>query len=528
MLALTLIAAACGGDDGGNAETATADTAADAVKAEVGKLELGGTTTTAAGSTGATSAAPVKEPTTMDEWEKLWESERAAVVKRIKDNKWGLQADGKTVTGPEGFTIDLSKCSTGWSNTEGVSDTEIKIGNHSPLSGTLADSGNIPRAGQVILDYYSSKGFFKDSNGKSRKVNLLVKDDGYDPARTIPIVDEFLDSEKVFAIWGLGTPSVMKTYDKINQRCVPHPFAVTGHPAWGDPVNHPWTTGILMAYNTEAVLWGAFIDQRIDELTKKDGKATIAALVMNNDFGKAYDLGFKTYLATSKNKDKIEYVSETIEPQAPTVTDAMTNLQAKSPEMFIQMVAGTACSQSFVGAAENGMKETALYLMAASVCKSSTQSGKDVVGDATEGWWIMGGGVRDINSPIEDTTPWIVWVRDTLKSAGYDPKASGQFGFGFAGGWAWVQVLKVAGELDGGLTRANMAVAQRALNMTHPSYLKGIKFNLNGNKDAYWVEGTEVGKYDFAKQAFVQQGDIIELSGKSTNCAWDQSVSNCK
>ena len=33
----------------------------------------------------------------------------------------------------------------------------------------------------------------------------MVKDDGYDPARTIPIVDEYLDSDKVWAAWTTGT-----------------------------------------------------------------------------------------------------------------------------------------------------------------------------------------------------------------------------------------------------------------------------------------------------------------------------------
>ena len=51
-----------------------------------------------------------------------------------------------------------------------------------------------------------------------------MKDDGYDAARAIPNVDEFLDSDKVFAIWTLGTPATLKTYDKINQRCVPQPI----------------------------------------------------------------------------------------------------------------------------------------------------------------------------------------------------------------------------------------------------------------------------------------------------------------
>ena len=528
MLALTLIAAACGGDDGGNAETATVDTAADAVKAEIGKLDVGGTTTTAAGSTATSTAAPTKEPANMAEWEKLWATERAAAVKRIKDNTWGLQADGKTVLGPEGFTVDLSKCAAGWSNTEGLTDTEIKVGQHTILSGPLADAGNISKAAQAMLAYYNGQGLFKDSVGKTRNVNLILKDDGYDPARAIPIVDEFLDSTKVFSVWGLGTPSIMKTYDKINQRCVPHPFAVTGHPAWGDPVNHPWTSGVLLAYNTEAVLWGAFIDQHIAELTAPDGKATIAALIMNNDFGKAYDSGFKTYLASSPNKDKIEYVTETIEPAAPTVTDAMTNLGAKNPEMFIQMLAGIPCAQTVTEVAQNGMREKAKFLMAASVCKNQTYFGEKAVGNSSEGWWVMGGGIRDMVSPASDTNAWIVWARDMLKTSGYDYKTSGGFGQGSVLGWGYAQLLAVAGQLDGGLTRANMLVAGRSLSMTHPGYLTGIKWNVNGNKDAYWIEGTEVGKYDFAKQSFVQQGDIIELSGKSTNCAWDQSVANCK
>ena len=86
----------------------------------------------------------------MDEWVALWAKERAAIVKKIKDNGWGMSADGKTVTGPEGFTIDLAKCPAGWSNTEGLTDTEIKIGHTTAQSGTLADYGNIARAMDVI------------------------------------------------------------------------------------------------------------------------------------------------------------------------------------------------------------------------------------------------------------------------------------------------------------------------------------------------------------------------------------------
>ena len=283
LLGLSLVAARRAAETTSGGETAATVDAG--IKAGIEQAGQGGT---------ATSAQPA--PTSMDAWEALWTEERAAVVKNIKDNKWGKSADGKTVTGPEGFTIDLSKCPAGWSDTEGLSDTSIKIGHTTALSGTLADYGNIPKAMNEVFAYYGAKGAFRDSTGKNRTINLVVKDDGYDAARTIPLVDELIDSEKVFAMWTLGSPNTMKTYDKLNQRCIPQPFSMTGHPAWGDPVNHPWTTGLQLAYNTEAVLWGNFIEQHIDEF---DGEANVAALIMNNDFGKSYDAGFKAYLAQS-------------------------------------------------------------------------------------------------------------------------------------------------------------------------------------------------------------------------------------
>jgi hypothetical protein len=90
-----------------------------------------------------------------------------------------------------------------------------------------------------------------------------------------------------------------------------------------------------------------------------------------------------------------------------------------------------------------------------------------------------------------------------------------------------VQALQVAGELDGGLTRTNLILAIRSLDMTHPLLLEGVRFNMDGNADAYLVEGSDIGKYDSAKQQWVQEGAIIELSGKSTNCTFDQAAGVC-
>ena len=51
----------------------------------------------------------------------------------------------------------------------------------------------------------------------------------------------------------------------------------------------------------------------------------------------------------------------------------------------------------------------------------------------------------------------------------------------------------IAGQLHGGLTRTNLMLAQRAMDMTNPMFtLPGVKFNMNGNKDAYLLEGSDL------------------------------------
>jgi branched-chain amino acid transport system substrate-binding protein len=529
LAGLSLVAAACGGDDGDSGDGASTEGTVDQGVNQGVNDALSGTT--AAGGTTDTTAGEAQEhPDSMEAWEALWEEERQAMVDRIKENGWGLSADGATITGPEGFTIDMSKCPGGWNNTEGLTDTEIKIGQAIAQSGTLAVYGQIAKGISVHLAKLNAAGGVTDSEGKTRMYNYVAKDDGYDPARTIPLVDELIDSEKVFAVMTLGSPNTMKVYDKLNQRCIPNPLAMTGHPAWGDPVNHPWTTGEQLAYNTEAVLWGAFLEENADELKANDGKITVAALVMNNDFGKAYDGGFQAWLAQSPMKGDIEYESEVIEPTAPTITDAMTTLASKSPEVFIAMTAGTSCTQAITEAAQNGLKESAMYLFQPSVCKGNSFVGKEKVGgdgSVSDGWWVVGGGLKPADSPALDGDPWVKSARAELEAGGVDWHAEPTALAGSRFAWTVEQTFNVAAQLDGGLTRANFIVALRSFDMTAPFLLEGARFNMNGNADAYLTEASEFSTYNASTQGWDQEGELIELSGKSSNCAFNQSTATC-
>lgn len=517
VIVLSLIAAACGGDD---SDGATGTTTAAAPSSTTETTEAAQTTTTAAGDA----------PASMEEWEELWAAERAAVVERIESEGWGVSEDGDTLVGPAGFTIDLAACGSGWSDTEGLSDTTIKIGHTIPMSGAVGDYGNSTHSNQLVFDYYSDAGAFTDSEGKTRRIEYIVKDDVYDPARTIPLVDELIDSEKVFMNWALGSPPNLKIYDKLNERCIPQPFVQTSHPAFGDPVNHPWTVGaVQLSYTSEAIMWGAFLEQRVDEFPEGE-KIKVAALIMNNDFGKVYDAGFRAYLEESPIKDRIDYFTETSEPQAPSLTDPMTTLAAKDPDVFIAMVAAGVCTQALTEAAQNGMHDNVTYLFQPGVCVGTGYVGRDKVGgdgSAAEGWWLVNPGLRDVNDPSQVDEPFIAWARELLISNGIDPKASSSYGTGFQFSWPLVQVLRIAGELEGGLTRTNLILATRAIEMTHPYVLPGIKFALNGNDDAFAAEGGVFQQWNSADQVWETKGNVIDLNGRSRNCAWDAASSVC-
>ena len=510
LFAFALVAAACGGGDDDTSADDEGTTDAGEEEAEPGgaadddaaQEALSQSTTTA-------PADDIEAAGSIEELEAEWAEARAAVVQRIQDEGYGV-GDDNILRGPAGFEVDLNNCPSDWNETEGLVDGKILIGHTTALSGNLAAYGNIAAGMETYFDYVNANGGIDGLD-----IELIVKDDGYVATQTIELVDELIQSDRPFLIVTLGSPNTLAVYDTLNDLCIPHPFVQTGHPAWGDPENHPWTTMAAgMSYATEAVLWGNWIKTNLaDQLPVK-----VSALVMDNDFGLAYRDGFEKW--AEGNPDVVsEFVPITHDPAAATVTNEMTTVAAEDAEVFISMTAGNPCLLTVQEAGNSGMTTDGTVLFAPSVCKDPNAY-MIPAGEAADGWYIIGGGVKATTDPQYADDPYTKFLNDTLSAAGLDISV-GLYGAGFGQhAWPHVEALKIAAELDGGLTRSNLLIALRSMEGVHPAFLDGIVFSVDGNDDAFYIEGSDISIYDAENESWIQQGPAVDLNGSSPNCAW--------
>lgn len=108
---------------------------------------------------------------------------------------------------------------------QGVSDTEIVVGNTAATTGSFATVGVPFNAGlEAALKAYNDAGGF---DGKT--VRFLHYDDGFDAAQGLTYTKTLVETDKVFALVGhFGTNTVGATLDYIKEIGVPMVYAATG------------------------------------------------------------------------------------------------------------------------------------------------------------------------------------------------------------------------------------------------------------------------------------------------------------
>jgi branched-chain amino acid transport system substrate-binding protein len=173
------------------------------------------------------------------------------------------------------FALALATVASG-ASTPGVTPTQILIGGTTPLSGIASAYASVARGADAYFKYVNTHG-----GVNKRKIKYLIRDDAYDPSKTIDQTRELVQDDKVFAIFdSLGTEQNEATRDYLNAAKVPQLFVASGATTWGrDHKKYPWTIGYQPNYIAEGTIYGRYV-------AKTSPKARVGVLYQNDDYGK--------------------------------------------------------------------------------------------------------------------------------------------------------------------------------------------------------------------------------------------------
>ena len=207
-------------------------------------------------------------------------------------------------------------------DTTGVTDTEIVIGTHQPLTGPAAAYSVISKATTAYFDYINET----EGGVNGRQIMLLVEDDQFSPPITVEVVRRLVEQNNIFAmLGGLGTATHMQVVDYLADHDVPDFFVSTGALEWvRDPEARPIVFGILPYYIGEGMVMGKYIAENY-----AGGK--LGFIGQNDDFGED---GFEG--VTRGVGDALEILpQETFEAADPDVNSQVDRLQSAGATVLV-------------------------------------------------------------------------------------------------------------------------------------------------------------------------------------------------
>ena len=156
----------------------------------------------------------------------------------------------------------------------GVGAEEIRLGMSNAQSGPAAGLGNGIRAGAQA--YFARINAAGGVHG--RRITLIVKDDGYEPARSAANTEALIEADQVFALFGyVGTPTSRAAVPIALRAQLPYLFPFTGAEFLRNPVK-PWVFNIRASYFDET-------EEMVERLTVDLGVEKIALLMQDDSFG---------------------------------------------------------------------------------------------------------------------------------------------------------------------------------------------------------------------------------------------------
>jgi ABC-type branched-subunit amino acid transport system substrate-binding protein len=337
--------------------------------------------------------------------------------------------------------VAVTGCGSGSSSSSspGVTATSITFGTHQPLTGPAAPGySEIAPASQAFFNYLNAQGGI---NG--RKIHLIIKNDEYNPAKTVNVVHELVLQSKVFGIFeGLGTPTHTKVVGFLNSSKVPDVFVASGCPCWDEGKSQPYTFGWQPNYTIEGKILGQYIKQHFA------GKK-VGVFYQQDDFGKGGLTGLRDELSASQIVSAQAY-----QPGGTNVAPQITALKSAGAQVLVDFTVPIYTALGQLTSFTLGYKP---QLVVSNVGIDPTTVGGllKTFSKGKAGTELIEGAITDgyIPSVAETSNPWIALfkkVHDTYdKGAPFD----GNVEYGMAAAYTLAQALQLAGK---NLTRAGL------------------------------------------------------------------------
>ncbi len=366
---------------------------------------------------------------------------------------------------------------------QGVSDTEIKIGQTVPLSGPASAFGAYGRTYQGYFQMLNEQG-----GVNKRKVNLLLVDNAYSPPKAVEQIRKLVEDDGIFIEVGtVGTVPNVATQKYMNDKKVPQLFISAGGRRFNDPKGFPLTIPFYPNFEMEGAIAAKYV-------LKTNPNARIGVLYQNDDFGKDYVRGFKSALGAKASMIVAETPYELADP---TIDSQILKLKSAGADTLVEQSTPKFAAQAIRKVAEIGWAPLHIVGSAASSIDGVL---KPAGLDASKGLVTT----AFLKQPTDPT-----WANDP------DVKAFGEFMAKYGGGDPITNYFSLSGYVNAeavalvlrncgdNLTRENVIRQATSLKGARiPMLLPGITLNTSAD-DYNAFKALRIQKFDGANWTLV-------------------------
>ena len=376
----------------------------------------------------------------------------------------------------------------------GITDDTIKIGVTGPLTGPVAVVGGVAEGIRARVEQANAEGGVKMGDGKTRKIDLIIEDDGLDPQRTLANVRKMVEKDQVFALVGTAaTPNNLAIGRYITQKKVPNVFMYSGVVSLNAP---EWEVGFVPSFSTEADSFAAYL-----QINKPDAK--VAFLYLNTETGQTFMKAFDSAI-DGTNVKVIE--RQPVTSQDPTVETQLNTLKASGADTLVIIAAPRQGGEAIRFQSESGWKPLTLVTNL-----SSAYPVLQSVGLENAKGIITSDFLKPITSNQKSGDEGVDHYLEAIKAAKVNFVFANTIGqTGYAIGDTLVQSLE---KLKDPTREELMKVVHNIDGWKNPLLQEGITMTTKEGSDIYPVEALQL--YQFDGQEYVPLGGVLDFEGKT-------------